>query len=123
MGRPGLDRHPKFRRLVLMLGESRAIARGSLELLWDTAYECGNPSIGESVDVELACDWRGEPGKLCRAAFGVWREQTRRVHRTNRRRTRTLPDSRFVRPLSRVRVRKARARKRAATSKDLRAVR
>ncbi len=67
MGRPGLDRHPKFRRLVLMLGESRAIVRGSLELLWDTAYECGNPSIGESVDVELACDWRGEPGKLCRA--------------------------------------------------------
>ena len=66
MGRPGLGVNPKFRRLSMVLG-SRATARGSLELLWETGYESGNDEIGDVVDVELACDWHGEPGTLCDA--------------------------------------------------------
>jgi hypothetical protein len=49
-----------------MLCESQAVIRGSLELLWDVAYECGNPVIGDESDIELAADWKGEPGKLFR---------------------------------------------------------
>lgn len=67
MARPGLDKHPKFRRLIFNLGETRALARGLLECLWETAYETGNPRIGDSIDVELAADWHGEPGKLTNA--------------------------------------------------------
>jgi hypothetical protein len=39
---------------------------GHLEYLWATAYECGEPRIGDMVSVELAAAWVGEPGKLCK---------------------------------------------------------
>ena len=67
MGRPGLGNHPKFRRAMCLLSETRAHVRGHLELLWEVAYECGKPEIGDAADVELAADWQGEPGKLCQA--------------------------------------------------------
>lgn len=67
MARPGLDKHPKFRRLMHMLGERKSHVRGYLECLWETAYETGNPVIGDDVDIELAADWPGEPGKLATA--------------------------------------------------------
>lgn len=67
MARPGLEKHPKFRRLMHMLGERKSHVRGYLECLWETAYETGNPVIGDEVDVELAADWPGEPGKLAAA--------------------------------------------------------
>lgn len=67
MARPGLMNHPKFRRLVLQLGLPVAHTRGLLELLWETAYECGDPFIGDSTDVELAAGWTGQPGELTSA--------------------------------------------------------
>jgi hypothetical protein len=68
MARPTLDNHPKFRRLMHLLGETRAHVRGHLELLWEVSYETGNPRIGDATDIELAADWQGEPGKFCSAA-------------------------------------------------------
>ncbi len=69
MGRPGLDKHPKFRRLMHVLKETRAHIRGHLECLWEVAYENGNPEIGDAMDVALAADWQGEPGAFCKAAL------------------------------------------------------
>lgn len=63
MARPTLGTHPKFHRLSAMLG-GRAVARGSLELIWDCAYASGDPVIGDSMTLEASADWRGDPGKL-----------------------------------------------------------
>ncbi|HEV2294515.1 MAG TPA: hypothetical protein VGR35_11720 [Tepidisphaeraceae bacterium] len=49
---------------------SAPLARGSLELIWDTAYESGDPYIGDKMDVELAAEWEGDPGKLFTALLG-----------------------------------------------------
>lgn len=67
MARPGLQKHPKFRRLVVLLGVPVPHALGYLECLWEVAYEHGNPDIGDALDVELAAQWPGERGKLCDA--------------------------------------------------------
>ena len=68
MARPGFRNHPKFRRLVHILGMSEPHVLGHVECLWSVAYNnFGNPFIGDSIDVELAACWAGEPGKLCRA--------------------------------------------------------
>jgi len=56
----------KFRRLALEVG-GNAIARGHLELLWDSAYESGDEIVGDVVDVELAADWKGSSGSLAKA--------------------------------------------------------
>jgi len=66
MARPGLTKHPKFRRLAAMIG-SKALALGSLEFLWSVAYESGDAVIGDAVDVELSAEWEGEPGRLAEA--------------------------------------------------------
>ena len=66
MGRPGLTQNRKFRRLSLTLGGD-AIARGHLELMWDSAYESGDEVLGDGIDVELAAGWRGEGGVLVTA--------------------------------------------------------
>ena len=66
MGRPGLTRHRKFARLARLL-DSEALARGCLELIWDTAYENGDPDLGDAADVEYQARWKGEPGKLAAA--------------------------------------------------------
>src|SRR5208282_4040302 len=50
-----------------MLGIPAPHALGHLEFLWTPAYDNGNPEIGDSVDIELAAGWVGEPGKLCKA--------------------------------------------------------
>ncbi len=71
MARQTLFTHPKLHRLVYILGESVPLAIGCLELLWNVAYESGNEVIGDSIDVELACKWPGERGKLCRALVEV----------------------------------------------------
>jgi hypothetical protein len=67
MARPGLDRHPKFRRLCVLLKVPRSHTRGYLELLWDTAYENGEPLIGDATDVALACDFPGDAAELVQA--------------------------------------------------------
>lgn len=71
MARPTLERNPKWRRLLQSLGGDRALARGSLELLWDVAYESGDEVVGDQVDVELAAGWRGEPGALVKALLNA----------------------------------------------------
>jgi len=72
MGRPGLSKNRKFPRLVRALQPeckrfAEQAARGSLELLWDTAYENGEDYVGDAADVEAAARWIGKPGILCRA--------------------------------------------------------
>ena len=66
MARPTLYNHRKFRRLVRALGND-VIALGSLEWLWASAYELGEPLLGDSDDVEAAAHWTGEPGILTKA--------------------------------------------------------
>lgn len=67
MARPSLDRNPKFKRLVRTLGVPKPHVRGYLELLWDVAYECGNPVIGDSHAIEAAAEWPGKEGELTAA--------------------------------------------------------
>lgn len=67
MGRPGLSNHPKFRRLAHTLG-SAPLARGLLELMWEVAYENGDPRLGDPLGVEAAAQWAGERGVFFAAA-------------------------------------------------------
>jgi hypothetical protein len=67
MARPGLKTHPKFRRLVHVLGVPVPHALGYLECVWDVCYERGDPLLGDALDVELAAQWPGEQGKLFKA--------------------------------------------------------
>jgi hypothetical protein len=67
MARPGLLTHPKFRRLVHVLGVPVPHALGYLECLWGVCYERGDPLLGDSLDVELAAQWPGDKGKLFEA--------------------------------------------------------
>jgi hypothetical protein len=53
--------------LCAIIGIPRPHAVGYLELLWNSAYESGDPRLGDSIDVELACDWDGKPGDLTKA--------------------------------------------------------
>lgn len=66
MARPSLFTHRKFRTLARRLG-SRALAVGSLELLWAVANDAGDPLIGTPEDVEDVADWKGEAGQLVAA--------------------------------------------------------
>jgi len=66
MGRPGLMRHRKFIKLARLL-ESEALARGCLEMVWDAAYEAGDPLLGDADDVEALARWKGRRGKLAAA--------------------------------------------------------
>ncbi len=63
MARPGLTRSPKFALLARTLG-SRALALGCLELIWEPAYENGNPLYASPELVESAADWTGGAGVL-----------------------------------------------------------
>lgn len=68
MARPGLRNHPKFKRLMAMLKPApESHVRGYLECIWETAYECGNPVIGDAEMVEAAAFWPGKKGKLFEA--------------------------------------------------------
>lgn len=65
MARTGFRNHPKFRRLVHLLGVPEPHAYGLCEFLWSVSYESGNPVIGDLLDVELNAGWKGEAGLLC----------------------------------------------------------
>ena len=67
MAKPGFSKHPKFLRLVKILGEPHSHVRGYVECLWDVAFSNGDPVIGDAVDIEMAADYPGEAGKLCQA--------------------------------------------------------
>jgi hypothetical protein len=67
-------RHRKTARLMRVIGATRkclvgprGVARAVLELLWDVAYENGDPILGSTADVEYQADWLGEVGKLTQA--------------------------------------------------------
>lgn len=63
MARPTLLSHRKFARLARAVG-GRAVALGSLELLWAAAYESGDDEVGGTEDVEAAAEWAGETGVM-----------------------------------------------------------
>jgi hypothetical protein len=67
MARPGLLKHPKFARMVYLLGVPVPHALGYMECLWGVCYERGDPLLGDALDVELAAQWPGEKGKLFEA--------------------------------------------------------
>ncbi len=66
MARPTLTGHPKFVRLAAAVG-GKAVARGALELIWESAYASGDPFVGDADTLESIADWRGERGALARA--------------------------------------------------------
>jgi hypothetical protein len=63
MAKPSLFTHRKFAHLSVLLG-SKALAVGSLEMIWHFCYSAGDAFLGESAAVELMADWHGEPGFL-----------------------------------------------------------
>lgn len=66
MARPGLTNHRKFRRLAKQLG-SAVIARGVLELIWESCYESGDEYVGTAEDIDHLIGWAGEPGTVALA--------------------------------------------------------
>lgn len=66
MARPGLTTHRKFRRLARALG-SAIVARGVLELMWESAYEAGEDYIGTADDLAATVGWTEAPETLARA--------------------------------------------------------
>lgn len=76
MGRPGLSLDRKFKRLARALDDVQAgfgemLARGALELLWDSAYEACDDYLGDVDDVEAQAHWRGKRGTLLAALVGA----------------------------------------------------
>ena len=63
MARCNLSRHWKFCRLARSMG-SRPLARGTLEMLWEAAYEAVSDYIGNADDIAYAVDWTGEAAIL-----------------------------------------------------------
>jgi hypothetical protein len=49
-----------------MVGDD-ALALGSLELIWASAYESGDDYLGDGTDIEISARWKGEKGKLVTA--------------------------------------------------------
>lgn len=66
MARPGLTGHRKFRRLARALG-SAMVARGALELLWESCYEAGDDYVGTADDIEHLVGWTGASSVLTSA--------------------------------------------------------
>lgn len=62
-----LARHPKTKRLSRLLGVTLPTAIGHLHLFWWWAMDYsqdGDLSKYDAADIEDACEWDGEPGKL-----------------------------------------------------------
>lgn len=70
MARHDLTEHRKFKRLVRDVG-GKALALGSLELIWHACYAAGDDYLGDATDVEIAADWQGEAGVLFNALLGA----------------------------------------------------
>jgi hypothetical protein len=54
-----------------MLKEPKPHILGYLEFIWRVGYEAGNPVVGTELDVELAAEYPGPPGKLVQALAEV----------------------------------------------------
>src|SRR3989304_807084 len=64
VAKPGTRNHGKYRRLVRLLGEPDSHVYGYLHMLWEVAYERGEPRIGDALDRALACGYPGgQPGR------------------------------------------------------------
>ncbi len=74
MPRAGLFEHRKFKRLARAIG-NKAVAAGSLELIWHSCYATATDYIGDAMDVEAAADWKGKTGKLCDALLDAGGEE------------------------------------------------
>lgn len=66
MARPTLFSSRKLLKLAQRL-QSKALAVGTLELIWHSANETGNPVLGDADDIEALSDWRGQRGELVAA--------------------------------------------------------
>ena len=72
MARPTLARNRKTRRAAHAInaiypGLGEIIVRGALEILWEPAYETGDPYVGDEDDVERTVAWPGPAGVFCQA--------------------------------------------------------
>lgn len=67
MAKETLTREGKFKRLVYIVGEPAPHVIGHLELLWHSGWASLDPFFRDSIDVEAAAEWDGEPGKLTKA--------------------------------------------------------
>lgn len=63
MARHGFLEHRKFKRLARVL-RSRALALGSIELIWSSCFAACDDYLGDADAVEDAADWQGERGAL-----------------------------------------------------------
>lgn len=72
MAKPDLFGNFKFRRLARALG-GKAIAVGSLEVLWSACWDNLTDVVGTPEDVEAAAEWKGEAGVL----FAALRDSVR----------------------------------------------
>jgi hypothetical protein len=64
MARTEVKEHRKFKRLVRMLDVPPVVAMGLLEFLWQSAAHACTDFIGDKDDVEAACEWPYEKGRL-----------------------------------------------------------
>jgi hypothetical protein len=67
MARPELFKHWKLRRFAAIMRLQTPFAVGILETLWNTAYETGDPYIGTSYEVKMACMYEGDDVELANA--------------------------------------------------------
>lgn len=67
MALPGFRSNRKFKRLLAILRIPEAHALGHMQMIWESCYDKADPALGDSLDVELAAGWVGEPGVLTEA--------------------------------------------------------
>lgn len=69
MAKPELRDHRKFLKLKRLLNAPTPHVIGYLDCLWHRGYQTGSPFVGDSLDVEAAAEYPGEPGTFTEAAF------------------------------------------------------
>lgn len=67
MAKPGIRNNLKFKKLCYLLKMPGPHVLGHLEYLWHVAHQSDCPIIGTSLDIEIASEWYGEPGKFFEA--------------------------------------------------------
>lgn len=66
----------------MLLGMPAAHVLGHVEMMWSVVYDRGLPYLGDETDVELACQWQGEPGKLFAALMACGGSTTGLIEET-----------------------------------------
>ena len=67
MPRPGFLRHRKLLKAAKLCGVPKYAMLGLIQMIWEYAYDTGDPYIGQSDDLEVIAEWDGEEGRLTRA--------------------------------------------------------